>query len=59
MQLFVQYIRVSTASQGKSRLELEAQKNYISHYFENYKGDYELLQGFCDIESSKIVTALK
>ena len=53
MQRFVQYIRVSTASQGKSRLGLEAQKNYISHYFENYRGEYELLQDFCDIESGK------
>ncbi len=53
MQRFVQYIRVSIASQGKSRLGLEAQKNYINHYFENYRGEYELLQDFCDIESGK------
>ena len=53
LQLFVQYIRVSTASQGKSRLGLEAQKNYISHYFKNYQGDYESLQSFRIIDIGK------
>ena len=51
MERFVIYTRVSTKSQGKSGLALEAQQRDIQLYLDNYAADHEIIGEFQDIES--------
>jgi len=48
---FVSYIRVSTRSQGESRLGLEAQQRAINVYLNG--GDWRIIQEFVEVESGR------
>ena len=54
MKKYVIYCRVSTKTQGKSGLGLDAQMRDINLYLDNYhNGDYEVLSRFIEVESGK------
>ena len=48
---FVSYLRVSTATQGKSGLGLEAQREAVAQYLNG--GDWELVQEVIEVESGR------
>lgn len=51
MKTFISWRRVSTKTQGRSGLGLDAQKDIISHFVEVEKG--ELIQDFCEVYTGK------
>ena len=59
MQRFVQYIRVSTASQGKSRLGLEAQKTTSAITLKTIMENMNCSKTSVILKAARIVTALK
>ena len=48
---FVSYLRVSTASQGKSGLGLEAQREAVTQYLNG--GDWDLIEEIIEVESGR------
>jgi DNA invertase Pin-like site-specific DNA recombinase len=48
---FVSYLRVSTASQGKSGLGLEAQREAVTQYLNG--GDWDLIEEVIEVESGR------
>ena len=48
---FVSYLRVSTATQGKSGLGLEAQREAVAQYLNG--GNWELVQEVIEVESGR------
>jgi DNA invertase Pin-like site-specific DNA recombinase len=48
---FVSYLRVSTATQGKSGLGLEAQREAVAQYLNG--GEWELVQEVIEVESGR------
>lgn len=51
MKKFISWRRVSTKSQGKSGLGLEAQRDIINHFVEIENG--ELIEDFCEVYTGK------
>ena len=53
MLRFVEYRRVSTQTQGKSGLGLEAQKTILENYYKTLDDNIEVIADFVEIQSGK------